>query len=82
MAEKIRTLLERGKVKYYYDFWRLLKVEQFDRRRVKGLFLRKCEAKGIVFTRFEQFFPTELVDTLKPHVKVGLTRLSAEHCLQ
>jgi predicted nucleotidyltransferase component of viral defense system len=81
LAEKIRTLLERGKVKDYYDVWRLLKVEKFDRRKVKSLFLQKCEAKGIVFTRAEQFFPTALIDTLKPHMKVGLTRLSAEPLL-
>lgn len=78
LAEKIRTLLERGKVKDYYDVWKLLKVEKFDSREVRKLFMQKCQAKGITFTGIEQFFPPDLVETLKPHMKIGLTRLSSE----
>jgi predicted nucleotidyltransferase component of viral defense system len=77
LAEKIRTLLERGKVKDYYDVWKLLKVEKFDRRRVKSIFLQKCEAKGVVFTEVKQFFPAGLIDILKPHLKVGLAGAGA-----
>lgn len=78
LAEKIRTLLERGKVRDYYDVWKLLKVGQFDDDGVKDLFLQKCKAKGITFSSIEQFFPTGLLDTLKPYLQKGLTRLTAE----
>jgi len=78
LAEKIRTLLERGKVKDYYDVWKLLKVERFASKRVHNLFLQKCQAKGIVFTGIEQFFPNGLLDTLRPHMAAGLTRLTSE----
>ena len=76
LAEKIRTLLERGHVKDYYDVWRLLEFEKFDARQIKKLFLEKCKAKGIEFTRVEQFFPKGLIDNLRPHMRMGLTRLS------
>ena len=78
LAEKIRALLERGKVKDYYDVWKLLKVERFDNKGVEKQFLQKCKAKAIEFTGVEQFFPSDLLDTLKPHLNVGLTRLTAE----
>ncbi len=78
LAETIRTLLERGKIKDYYDVWKLLKVEKFDSRKIRELFMQKCQAKSITFTGIEQFFPPDLVETLKLHVKIGLTRLSSE----
>jgi len=78
LSEKIRTLLERGKVKDYYDVWRLLKKEKFDGHQVKNLFLQKCKTKGVEFNGIDQFFPADLISTLKPHMKVGLARLSAE----
>jgi predicted nucleotidyltransferase component of viral defense system len=78
LAEKIRTLLERGKVKDYYDVWKLLKVGGLDGAEVKHLFLEKCRAKGVAFNSVEQLFPPDLTNTLKPYVKMGLTRLSSE----
>ena len=78
LVEKIRTLLERGKVKDYYDVWKLLKVEHFHGKMIQKLFLQKCQAKSILFTGVEQFFPGDLLETLRPHMKVGLTRLTSE----
>lgn len=78
LAEKVRTLLERGKVKDYYDVWKLLKTQKFDGREVKAVFLRKCEAKGVKFAGVSQFFPPDLIEVLKPYMKTGLTRLASE----
>jgi hypothetical protein len=78
LAEKIRTLLERGKVKDYYDVWRLLKTESFDYDKVRKLFLQKCKAREIAFNGVDQFFPAGLVRTLESYLKVGLARLSAD----
>jgi hypothetical protein len=78
LAEKLRTLIERGKIRDYYDVWRLLKTQKCDKAKVKALFLRKCEAKGVVFEGVDQLFPTGIVDLLKSHLDVGLTRLSSE----
>jgi hypothetical protein len=70
--------LERGKVKDYYDVWRLLKTESFDYGKVKRLLLQKCKAKEIAFSSVDQFFPAGLVRSLEPYLKVGLARLSAD----
>jgi hypothetical protein len=78
LAEKLRALIERGKIRDYYDVWRLLKTQKYDKVNVKDLFLRKCEAKGVVFEGIDQLFPTGIVDILTPHLEVGLTRLSSE----
>lgn len=78
LAEKIRTLIERGKVKDYHDVWKLLKVEKFDNHRVRDIFLQKCKAKGVILPSIDQFFPTDLIDSLKPYVKAGLARLCPE----
>ncbi len=78
LAEKIRTLLERGKVRDYYDVWRLLKTKRFDRGKVKSLFLKKCQAKNVIFSGTAQFFPTNLANSLRPYLKIGLTRLTDE----
>ena len=78
LSEKIRTLLERGKMKDYYDVWQMLKVQEFPADVVKPLFFEKCKAKGISFDSVEQMFPSDIVSKLTPHMKIGLTRLSSE----
>ncbi|MCL2134765.1 MAG: nucleotidyl transferase AbiEii/AbiGii toxin family protein [Candidatus Bathyarchaeota archaeon] len=77
LAEKLRTLIERGKIRDYYDVWRLLKTQKCDKIKVKDLFLRKCSAKGVVYEGLDQFFPTDIADLLKSHLDIGLTRLSS-----
>jgi predicted nucleotidyltransferase component of viral defense system len=78
LAEKLRALVERGKIKDYYDVWRLLKTNKCDRAKVRELFLCKCEAKNVEFVGVDNLFPKDLVDLLEPHLEVGLTRLSSE----
>lgn len=54
-----------------------MRAEKFGNR-VQDLFLQKCKAKGIEFTGVEQIFPMDLAEVLKPHMKMGLTRVSSE----
>lgn len=77
-AEKFRALIERGKIRDYYDAWKLLKVAKLDRESVKELFLKKCDAKEIKFAGVDQFFPEGLSRKLEPYREVWLTRLSSE----
>jgi len=77
-AEKFRALIERGKIRDYYDAWKLLKVGKLDRDKVKNVFLEKCSSKGIKFTGIDQFFPEGLVKKIEPYMEVWLTRLSPE----
>jgi predicted nucleotidyltransferase component of viral defense system len=78
LAEKMRSILERERIRDYYDVWRLLKVSDIHARRAKELFIKKCEMKGLTFHGLEQFFPEDIVETLKTFLQIGLTRLSSE----
>lgn len=77
LAEKLRSLIERTKIRDYYDAWRLLGMNVVDAILVKRLFLKKCEGKGIVFEGVNQFFPENLAGTLQPYLHT-LTRLTSE----
>lgn len=77
LAEKMRSLLERTRVRDWYDVWRL-SGEVEDREEVKRLFLRKVEGKGVVFSGIGDFFPTSLREELEPYWEVGLARLASE----
>ena len=77
LAEKLRSMIERTKIRDYYDSWRLLSMNVVDHNLVKGLFLEKCKGKGIAFNEVGQLFPSHLVSTLEPHLE-DLTRMTAE----
>lgn len=75
-AEKLRAILQRGKIRDYYDVWKLLKDERV-KTNVKELFLKKCKSKEIEFAGIEQFFPDGIESTLKKYLP-HLTRLTNE----
>lgn len=77
LAEKLRSLIERTKIRDYYDSWRLLSMNAVDDDLVKVLFLEKCIGKGIVFNEVGQLFPSDLISTLEPHLE-DLTRMTAD----
>ncbi len=78
LSEKIRAILQRGKLRDYYDVWKLLKTVQFRPDYIKELFTKKCLSKGVNYSGIDQFFPEDLSDNLKPYLEVGLTRLTSE----
>lgn len=78
LAEKMRTIIQRGKIRDYYDVWRLLKTQSFDKEKIKKIFLEKMKIEGTPFTGIDQFFPEGIVATLTPFLEFGLTRLSRE----
>jgi predicted nucleotidyltransferase component of viral defense system len=77
LAEKMRAIIERGKIRDYYDVWMLLKTRKFDKE-LRDLFLQKCKSKGVTFNGIEQMFPTGIVKKLEPYLDTWLTRLSPE----
>jgi predicted nucleotidyltransferase component of viral defense system len=77
VAEKMRTVLERGKIKDYYDVWRLLQLEGLNVEEAIDTFYQKCKSKGIEFKGIEQFFPKDIEIRLKQYEKVGLARLTS-----
>ncbi len=61
VAEKLRSILQRGKSRDYYDVWILLKNfgKDFDRSRTGDIFAQKCRFKDIPDPKTEDFFKTE-----------------------
>lgn len=57
LAEKIRTIMQRGYSRDYYDVWRLLKEGKFSKNEVRATLRKKCELKGI------EYQPKLLFDT-------------------
>jgi len=49
LAEKMRSILQRGKARDYYDVWRLLeeKADTFDRQTARRVLRDKCKHKGL-----------------------------------
>jgi hypothetical protein len=49
LAEKLRSILQRGKARDYYDVWRLLqeKADHFDPGVVRSIMVQKCAHKGL-----------------------------------
>ncbi|PIV68499.1 MAG: hypothetical protein CO092_03105 [Candidatus Aenigmarchaeota archaeon CG_4_9_14_3_um_filter_37_18] len=72
-SEKLRALIERDKTRDYYDVWKMLSLK-VDLKKVKKIFLQKCEAKGIDFS-LNKMFPDNLEGILKPYWERELSRL-------
>jgi hypothetical protein len=62
LAEKIRSILQRGKSRDYYDVWMLLKVRKFDMERLRELVIEKCRVRGIEFDVDRIFDETKLAE--------------------
>lgn len=77
LAEKLRSLIERTKIRDYYDVWRLLRMELVDAELLRENFYEKCRGKGIDFKNVAQFFPEDLIKTLSPFLE-DLTRMNSD----
>ena len=62
LAEKIRSLSERGKSRDYYDVWRLLKEKssKLDFKVLGDVLVKKFRHKQIVFTSINDFLPKDI----------------------
>jgi predicted nucleotidyltransferase component of viral defense system len=63
LAEKVRSILERGKARDYYDVWQLLKEKSrsFDAVTTRRTLLTKCENKGLPAPTVERLLAPELL---------------------
>ena len=61
LAEKIRSLLERGKSRDFYDVWRLLKEKTsiLDFKLLGQVLVKKLKHKKLNFTGIEDFLPKD-----------------------
>lgn len=54
-AEKLRSIIQRGKSRDYFDVWMLMKNEAFDKKKIKEIFIKKCTDKNVE-PGYELFF--------------------------
>lgn len=68
LAEKIRSLLERGKSRDYYDVWRLLKEKSavVNFNLLDKVLAKKLTHKKLTFTGIDAFLPKD-INTLKQY---------------
>lgn len=78
LSEKLRAMIERRRVRDYYDVWRLARKPGLDWRAVRRLLPEKARFKGIQVDSLAQLFPADLEATLAPYLRAGLTRLTPE----
>jgi len=64
LAEKLRSILQRGKARDYYDVWRLLedKADTFDRQTTRRVLSEKCKHKGLPAPSVEGFLQPALLE--------------------
>ncbi len=80
LAEKLRSLLERGKARDYYDVWRLLKEKQsqLDLPILRDVFQKKCEHKQIIYQGPEQFTVAQKLKEAEPYWERELKQQTSE----
>ena len=49
LVEKVRSIMQRGYSRDYYDVWKLMKENKFRDARIKKLLVKKCELNGIKY---------------------------------
>lgn len=77
LAEKLRSILQRGKSRDYFDVWALLKNAKFDKNKMKELFAEKCRIKNIA-PEYNLFFENTRIKESQRFWKTGLERLVKE----
>jgi uncharacterized protein len=75
LVEKLRSILQRGKARDYYDVWRLTREKDFDMARIQKLFEKKCNLTGVEFRPEEIFNEAKLADAER-FWKIALERLT------
>lgn len=77
LVEKIRSILQRGYARDYYDVWRLLKERKFETRRIRDLLVRKCELTGVKLDGKDLFEEARLAEAER-HWETALARLTPD----
>ncbi len=76
-AEKLRSVIQRGKSRDFFDVWMLMKNKEFNKAKIKELFIEKCGHKNIK-PNYDLFFEKTKIDEARDFWKVGLSRLMNE----
>ncbi|MEK6938497.1 MAG: nucleotidyl transferase AbiEii/AbiGii toxin family protein, partial [Nanoarchaeota archaeon] len=73
LAEKIRSILQRGKTRDYYDVWKILKLhsKRINKTKVKEVLAAKCKFKDLVCNA-ELLFEKEKISEAQQYWEKGL----------
>ncbi len=77
LVEKIRSIIQRGKTRDYYDVWRLLKEKPFDKRKIQELLVKKCKMTGVEYQP-ELIFDHKRLDEAEKYWKYALGYLTRD----
>jgi predicted nucleotidyltransferase component of viral defense system len=75
LVEKLRSILQRGKARDYYDVWRLLGEKDFKQDLIGELLIEKCRITGVEFQP-ELFFDPDRLSEAKKFWTIALSRLT------
>lgn len=75
MVEKLRSILQRGKARDYYDVWRLMTEKEFNLDKIRELFYLKCHITGIDFSP-DLIFDENRLSEAKKFWTIALARLT------
>jgi len=69
LAEKLRSILQRTRVRDYYDAWYLLTLGKkgINDKKVRSIFMKKVEYKGLEYEGIEQFLRPEKIEAAKAY---------------
>ena len=62
LIEKLRSIIQRGKSRDYYDVWRLLKENKFDMHPIRELLITKCKINDVQYKPQLIFDDTQLTE--------------------
>jgi len=73
LAEKIRSILQRGKTRDYYDVWKILKEHfpQINKEKTRQVLAQKCEFKNLICNE-ELLFKKDKIAQATLHWEKGL----------
>jgi len=77
LVEKIRSVLQRGKARDYYDVWRLTNKHEFDLRKIRKLLEEKCRITKVEFKPDLLYDETRLSEARK-FWTIALARLTKD----
>lgn len=77
LIEKLRSMIQRGKSRDYYDVWRLLKVKKYEMKKISKLLMEKCRINQIEY-KPELIFDDERLREAKRHWEKALAELTKE----
>ncbi len=83
LAEKMRSILQRGKSRDYYDVWQLLKEKSadIDSSLFRSIIARKCRHKGLNMPDVQGFLRPEHLEVAKVYWERDLARQVAPQSL-